>query len=216
MHQIAERIYTTVVDEATFILLKDGYKVVVSQAYPAQGEHKHIIWHNSEKKSSLYFTYDHNNYYYSLYYHLGDDIPEARSTKWVFLSQEELFAVYESEYTQEELAEVSQSLIGAITLHIADPGKKQREEQKETKNEEHRITAKRVRIAIGIITVTIGFAKMCSNDPRDYFTPKRSNYQYTLPKIKVTDGDTLSTLRTVIRSHVNEMKADTSTPQDTL
>lgn len=53
-----DTIYNNTVDELTRTMSADGFRVLISMAYPEQGEDKYIIWANGDKGKAFMFTWD--------------------------------------------------------------------------------------------------------------------------------------------------------------
>lgn len=54
---VRQRIYNSIVDDMTRTMQHDGYRVLVSEAYPAAGEPKYIVWGDRERKKAFMFIW---------------------------------------------------------------------------------------------------------------------------------------------------------------
>ena len=109
-NSVRERIYNIVVDDITKRIRHEGYKVLISEAYPDEGEPKYIVWVNEEEGKAYHFIWDVEDDEFRLGASAYNKAMQYERMRW------QVFASFEGEFEP-----IDESEIPDITDNFLQP-----------------------------------------------------------------------------------------------
>lgn len=107
---VRQRIYNIVVDDLTNKLRKKGFKVLISEAYPDEGEPKYIIWVNVEQKSAYRFIWLITEDYFELGSSRYNKAMDYKKMSWHVIS---VYHCYKQDIPEEQIPNITGIFLGS-------------------------------------------------------------------------------------------------------
>ncbi len=107
---VRERIYNIVVDDFTNTLRKKGFKVLISEAYPDEGEPKYIIWVNVEQKTAYRFIWFRTEDYFQMGSSRYNKAMEPNNMRWDVIA---VYHCHEQDIPEEDIPNITSMFLGS-------------------------------------------------------------------------------------------------------